>query len=184
MTDLLREQVSSFMDGELPEEEAALLLKRLANGQELAECWKCYHLIGDSLRGELASEVADDLAPRVKIALSPGVRRKRLRRLSTIAAGVAVLGLAGVVGGLVSHQINSSGTVFSSSSVNSPSRMVGPREVDWRATPGMVQSELSQYLLMHDLYAPRISFGSSQAVTPVTSLGPHHARLNQNTNRP
>src|SRR5690625_4774497 len=130
MSDLLREQLSAFMDGELPSEECALLLKRVTNNEELSVCWHRWHLIGDTLRGELTDEQTQQLAQRVDEVLdaseapdasqpSPSSpryhrgtrafsrrpRRWYRRRSTAIAASVAVLGMAGLVGALVSQQV-------------------------------------------------------------------------------
>ncbi len=175
LSDILREQISAFMDGELPQEESALLLRRLANNREVGRCWQYYHLIGDALRDELAPEIARDMTLGVGRALEKPVARSRLRRFTTLAAGVAVIGLAGIVGGLVSHQIEGGGKVFAPGRGGSPQQSILPRQVDWRQTPSPVQTELSQYLLMHDLYAPQLHAPASPAGSPMTSANPSGA---------
>lgn len=52
MSDTLNEQLSAFLDGELPPEETDLLLKRLARDPELRATLGRYGLVGDTLRGE------------------------------------------------------------------------------------------------------------------------------------
>ena len=49
MSDLLNEQLSALMDGELPPEETALLLRRLEREPELAARLARYSAIGDAL---------------------------------------------------------------------------------------------------------------------------------------
>jgi negative regulator of sigma E activity len=51
MSEQIREQVSAFLDGELPSSETELLLKRLTRDQELRESFGRYALIGEALRG-------------------------------------------------------------------------------------------------------------------------------------
>jgi sigma-E factor negative regulatory protein RseA len=51
MSEQIREQVSAFLDGELPNSETELLLKRLTRDAELRESFGRYALIGESLRG-------------------------------------------------------------------------------------------------------------------------------------
>ena len=51
MSEQIREQVSAFLDGELPNSETELLLKRLTRDPELRESFGRYALIGESLRG-------------------------------------------------------------------------------------------------------------------------------------
>ena len=50
MSEQIREQVSAFLDGELPGPETELLLKRLTRGAELRESFGRYALIGEALR--------------------------------------------------------------------------------------------------------------------------------------
>lgn len=165
MSDILREQLSALIDGELPAEECELLVKRIGNSAALARCWHAYHLIGDALHGELSTGSAQQLAARVREALdeevteSPASLRHGLRRWSTLAAGAAVLGLAGLAGALISSHMQT-GKVFAPAG-SAPGGSV-PVHVDWRQAPAPVQAELSQYLLMHDPYG----MASGPAVRP------------------
>lgn len=183
MSDLLREQMSAFMDGELPPEECELLVRRIAASGALAETWHAYHVIGDALRDQLAPGAAQDLAPRVDRALASEHRRRRSpRRLVTVAAGAAVIGLAGLAGALVSRQIGG-GQVFAPGGVGTQGATTQV-QVDWRRAPTPVRSELNRYLLMHDPYsaAPEGVAGSPSANSATTvpgtpasggSSGPH-----------
>jgi len=51
MSEQIREQVSAFLDGELPDSETELLLKRLTRDGELRESFGRYALIGEAVRG-------------------------------------------------------------------------------------------------------------------------------------
>jgi sigma-E factor negative regulatory protein RseA len=51
MSEQIREQVSAFLDGELPNSETELLLKRLTRDGELRESFGRYAVIGEALRG-------------------------------------------------------------------------------------------------------------------------------------
>ena len=51
MSEQIREQVSAFLDGELPNSETELLLKRLTRDGELRESFGRYALIGEAIRG-------------------------------------------------------------------------------------------------------------------------------------
>src|SRR5258707_6987254 len=51
MSEQIREQVSAFLDGELPNTETELLLKRLTRDGELRESFGRYTLIGEAVRG-------------------------------------------------------------------------------------------------------------------------------------
>lgn len=172
MSDLLHEQLSALIDGELPAEECELLVKRIANSPELARSWHAYHLIGDALRDELSAGDAEQLAPRVREALDErkgtGARpaHRGLRRWSTMAAGVAVLGLAGLAGALISSHIQT-GKVFAPAGSNAVGST--PVHVDWRRAPAPVQAELNRYLLMHDPYGMASSPAAHEARGASTS---------------
>ncbi len=51
MSEQIREQLSAFLDGELPNAETELLLKRLLRDGELRDGFGRYALIGEALRG-------------------------------------------------------------------------------------------------------------------------------------
>lgn len=172
MSDLLREQLSALIDGELPAEECELLVKRIGNSAQLACSWHAYHLIGDALRDELSTGDAQQLSTRVRQALIEEARppsipaHRGLRRWSTLAAGVAVLGLAGLAGALISGHMES-GKVFAPAG-----RAAGgttPVHVDWRQAPAPVQAELSRYMLMHDPYGMASAPAAREAQGTATS---------------
>jgi negative regulator of sigma E activity len=69
MSEPINEQVSALVDGELPPEETALLMRRLAREPELSARLGRYRLIGGVLRGERAV-AAEDFAARVSAAIA------------------------------------------------------------------------------------------------------------------
>jgi sigma-E factor negative regulatory protein RseA len=69
MSEQIREQVSAFLDGELPSSETDLLLKRLVRDAELRERFGSYALIGEACRSERHSPLARDLCTRVNRAI-------------------------------------------------------------------------------------------------------------------
>ena len=70
MTDRIKEQLSTFLDGELPEPETALLLKRLERDDELRGALSRYSLIGAVLRGDGDVPAARQVAARVSAAIA------------------------------------------------------------------------------------------------------------------
>lgn len=173
MSDLLREQLSAFMDGELPREECTLLLKRVTASEDLGVCWHHWHLIGDTLRGEMTDEQTQQLARRVNRALdaeeapdaaetrkqprgadttSRRPRRRYMRRGATIAASVAVIGVAGLVGALVSQHVGGSGQVLVPGAAQGDQLGSPVQHVNLEQTPQPVRAELNRYLLMHEVY--------------------------------
>jgi sigma-E factor negative regulatory protein RseA len=69
MSEQIREQVSAFLDGELPNSETELLLKRLTRDAELRESFGRYALIGESLRGASHAYLTKGFAERVNRAI-------------------------------------------------------------------------------------------------------------------
>jgi sigma-E factor negative regulatory protein RseA len=69
MSEQIREQVSAFLDGELPNSETELLLKRLTRDPELRESFGRYALIGESLRGGSSAHLSQGFTSRVNRAI-------------------------------------------------------------------------------------------------------------------
>jgi negative regulator of sigma E activity len=69
MSEQIREQVSAFLDGELPDSETELLLKRLTRDGELRESFGRYALIGESIRGTSRGLLTKGFAGRVNMAI-------------------------------------------------------------------------------------------------------------------
>ena len=69
MSEQIREQVSAFLDGELPNSETELLLKRLTRDAELRESFGRYALIGEALRGNSPGMLSKGFSSRVNRAI-------------------------------------------------------------------------------------------------------------------
>ena len=65
MNEAIRMQISAFVDGELPENEAELLLRRLSQDAELRDQVADYLAIGRAMRGEAGLAGASQLRERV-----------------------------------------------------------------------------------------------------------------------
>jgi sigma-E factor negative regulatory protein RseA len=70
MTDTIKEQLSAFLDGELPEAETTLLLKRLERDDDLKGTLSRYSLIGAALRADGEVTAARHVANRVRAAIA------------------------------------------------------------------------------------------------------------------
>jgi sigma-E factor negative regulatory protein RseA len=98
MSEQIREQVSAFLDGELPNSETELLLKRLTRDAELRESFGRYALIGESLRGGGSVRLSQNFHTRVNRAIDgeplPAANNRssgaELQRWWRPAAGAAV----------------------------------------------------------------------------------------------
>lgn len=106
MTQRIKEQLSAFLDGELPETESALLLKRLERDDELRGALSRYSLIGAVMRADGHAPAARQVAARVSAAIArepagyyrgvPALRMGSWLRPLTgvaVAAGVAAMAL-------------------------------------------------------------------------------------------
>jgi sigma-E factor negative regulatory protein RseA len=106
MSEQILEQVSAFLDGELPNAETELLLKRLTRDAELRESFGRYALIGEALRGQGSHILAGGFASRVNLAIdgepsqvAPHAQQSRVSRWwrplvgVTVAAGVAAVAI-------------------------------------------------------------------------------------------
>ena len=69
MSEQIREQVSAFLDGELPNSETELLLKRLTRDPELRESFGRYAIIGESLRGGTHTRLSQGFPARINRAI-------------------------------------------------------------------------------------------------------------------
>ncbi|MEQ1599279.1 MAG: sigma-E factor negative regulatory protein [Methylotenera sp.] len=63
----MKDQLSALIDGEFDIESAEHLITSVKSGGELKTCWAHYHLIGDSMRGDIA--MRHDFSQRVMNAL-------------------------------------------------------------------------------------------------------------------
>jgi negative regulator of sigma E activity len=109
MSDILNEQLSALLDGELPPEETTLLLKRLGREAELAQRLTRYRLCGDVLRGERVQPRADftlrvSAAIAAEAPLPAPVRAVRAVRGLRPLAGLAVAASVALVAVLVLRQ--------------------------------------------------------------------------------
>ncbi len=100
MTDRIKEQLSAFLDGELPDPESALLLKRLERDDDLRGALSRYSLIGAVLRGEGDVPAARQVAARVSAAIArEPFRTGRFAWLpARVALGHGVAGIAVAAG--------------------------------------------------------------------------------------
>ena len=92
MTDRIKEQLSAFLDGELPEAETTLLLKRLERDDELKGTLSRYSLIGAVIRSDGDMPAAHHVASKVRAAIAdePSFGARPGHRWLRPAAGLAV----------------------------------------------------------------------------------------------
>ena len=101
MSQQIREQLSTLMDGELARDETLFLMRRLGNDGELAQCWSSYHAVRQVLRRQdlflLRRDFSEQILARIDAEAAPHVSRGgswlRWAGGGAIAASVAVVAL-------------------------------------------------------------------------------------------
>ena len=105
MNDALRMQISAFVDGELPENESELLLRRLSQDIELRNLVEDYMRIGqglrgdstvpgmESLRGRIAESLGEDARLQPAVPAATGSRFVKPIAGFAVAASVAVVAI-------------------------------------------------------------------------------------------
>jgi sigma-E factor negative regulatory protein RseA len=105
MSEPIREQISAFLDGELPSSETELLLKRLARDADLRESFGRYALIGEAMRLDERSRITRGFAARINATIdgepavsnAPPAVRARAAHWWRPIAGAAVAASVAVV---------------------------------------------------------------------------------------
>ncbi|MGC2028446.1 MAG: sigma-E factor negative regulatory protein, partial [Steroidobacteraceae bacterium] len=179
MSEQIREQVSAFLDGELPNSESELLLKRLTRDGVLRESFGRYALIGEAIRGASRAYLTQGFAGRVNLAIdgepiSAGghvaqVRASRWWRPfagAAVAAGVAAVAVVAFhqradTPGLRPALALSRGQVQSAALAQNGAVPAAPREaisytvpaVSGAAPAGLAPGRLTNYVFAHSLYS-------------------------------
>jgi len=170
MSEQIREQVSAFLDGELPGAEAELLLKRLTRDVELRESFGRYALIGESMRGGGHARASRTFAARVNLAIDgvpagvPAPARTRAPHWWRPFAGAAVAAGVATVAVVSFHQR----TADPAAPAAAPTLIVrnavpaGPTEAISYTVPASVQgatgagmpaARLTNYVFAHSKYS-------------------------------
>lgn len=151
MTQVLDEQLSAFLDGELPAEEIALLLARLERDAECRRRIARYGLIGEALRGSVHPGSLG-IAERVTASIdSAGGERAGTGRATRVRRGAAAAGIAAVavlaavvwpgIGALRREPVAATAAVAPTLVRNAPLR-----------TRPLGDSRLTSYLVYHSNY--------------------------------
>jgi negative regulator of sigma E activity len=164
MNEAIRMQVSAFVDGELPENEAELLVRRLSQDADLRKQVSEYLAIGRIMRGEYSLQGSDALRERIAAELderplqdpadtvvnAPAPRFVRPAAGAAIAATVALVAIFGL--GRVADV-----------DTPVPGTAVVADEVVSETVPTMDDQELRRLLILH-------GEGSNSFSTRVTSV--------------
>lgn len=155
-------QVSAFVDGELPENEAELLVRRLSQDAVLRQQVAEYLAIGRIMRGEYSAQGSDVLRERIAAELDE-------RPLQDVADSVAIEKSSRYVRPLAGFAIAASVALVAifglrqTLDVGVTDTSVAADEVVSEIIPTMSDEEHRQYLMLHGLETESFS-------TRVTSL--------------
>ena len=94
MNETLKEQISAFVDGELPDNESELLVRRLSQDPELRELAARYFTVGRAVRAESVLPANSDLRSRVAAEL--GTEQPERLPTEDVDSGRYLRPLAGV----------------------------------------------------------------------------------------
>ena len=135
--DIIREQLSAWMDGELPESEARFLERRLANDADLRRQYERLQLASSCLKGQALRPMPATLAHGIAASLEAApasTKRSSLIRWS-VAASVALLAVLFVPGLMRSG--TSTGTAgIAATPATAPANLVAtPASADLVALP-------------------------------------------------
>jgi len=180
MTMNANEQLSAMLDGELPDAEVALAIRRVARDEALRATALRYSLIGDVLRDELPAGRPADLVERVGAALrgsqapaqapGGGGRYARLGVGFAVAASVALVALVALPG----RQQDATPPVLTSTEVAAPApeqrMMIQPT---YTRAAGGGPDRLTRYYVNHSEYAPAMS--GRGALTRIIVIQPEAA---------
>jgi sigma-E factor negative regulatory protein RseA len=168
MNEQIKEQISAFLDGELPAAEQRLVLERLARDPQLRARWSCYQLIGDSLRKSLPAGIDLGLADRVMAELEAfpahrGAATGPLARALKPLAGLAVAASVAAVAVLGIQQMRAPEPGATQAAANPPVEVTGPavyarvQKTQTQAARELQSAQanrrLNEYLVNHSEYA-------------------------------
>lgn len=185
MTDPIREQMSALIDGELPQDEVGLLVRRMARDPELKRAFGNYVLAGESVRapgGVLASpgfaarvSAAIGEGDAIEVAIPPVAARAshRWRRPLAATAVAASAALAAVL--LVQPDSGEPQQFAARSGAPATLPLVSLPVGGSSPTPGENQ-RLAGYMVVHGQYATPI--GRRTVWTNALATDPGIARVN------
>jgi len=172
MNDAIKTQISAFVDGELPQNEAELLLRRLCQDAQLRQQAAEYMAMGHVMRGERrvagmgrlrgrVSAVLDDTSLQEEFDVTVSTKPRFLRPLAgaAIAATVALAALLGL------QQM----TAVTEVEATAGNQAVAISDEDTAYTvPDQVDDQLRDYYLRHD--ATSSYFGASSINARLVTL--------------
>ena len=168
MTDSVQEQLSACLDGELPEAELDLLLKRLDRDPELRQSLGRYALISQALQVRAPVAASKQFAPEVMAALEsePVVAQPVRRKVSAgaarwlrpvaglaVAAGVATVAVLSLQPTVTAPELVATVNPAAEPLVVVPDRYVVPTPVPVTTNSLIPATRLTNYVVAHSEYS-------------------------------
>jgi len=187
MSEQIREQVSAFLDGELPNSESELLLKRLTRDGVLRESFGRYALIGEAIRGASRAYLTQGFAGRVNLAIdgepiSAGghVAQVRASRWWRPFAGAAVAAGVAAVAVVAFHQRADAPGLRPALALNAQSRaQVQPALAQNGAVPAAPREAISYTVPAASGAAPSVSLAPGRLTNYVFAHSQYSSGLAQ-----
>ena len=149
--DAVREQLSAFLDGELPVAEMQLLLKRLERDTELRRIFGRYVLTGEAMRATRADgpsrQFADRIAAAIQSETKPKIERAPRRSVAWLKP-VAGFGIAAGVATVA---------VFAMRGQPSQQIVISPSATPMTAAATAASGEQRSYIVPMQVNAPAVS---------------------------
>jgi len=170
---MVMEKISELMDGELDKHQSRQQLIRLKQDEDLHQCWRTFHLIGDALRGERALSHDFDRRIVTRLAGEPTVlapHRSMTKRVTTYAlsaaaslSAVALVGWVAFVNNPVAPQPELA-KAPSLPAVTAPSAQLASVPSDGR---------MNEYLIAHQEFSPSTAIqGVAPYIRSVSAIQP------------
>ena len=183
MTDRINEQISAFVDGELPGGEIGLLARRMERDAELRRAFGNYVLAGEVLRSPGGLTARPDFAARVSAAIDSSAldlpsqapltsRARRWTRPAVATAHAASAALAAVL--LVRPDMRGGDVITAGDEARGAATVAAFPSGGASPTPAQSQ-RLAGYLVAHSQFASPI--GRRNVWTGVLAADPGVARV-------
>lgn len=184
----ITDKLSILMDGELRDSDK--WLERLAQDKEMREVWHRYHLVRDTMKGQLSEYPTLDISSAVSqsleseaIIITPIWRRLSPRYVMKQAAGLAIAAAVGTIAvlsvqqtQLVSEEINSIAKLNTGPTIYRPAQQPDRiRQVSFTTRNKLdaaVESKLSSYLVNHNEFSKSIRVSGVMPYTRIVSFVP------------
>jgi len=153
MNDQIRMQISAFVDGELPDAEADLLLRRMSQDAELRKKVAEYLEIGRAMRGEASVLGIERLQERIAADINDKPLADE-EAPAEVSAGRSMRPLVGVavaasVALIAIYGLQMSPSVDSTNSVANDAAVAEVTEDPGYTVPQQVDEQLKQFYLSH-----------------------------------